>query len=347
MKPNEKVTSFGVRKDLTTTDSAPFPNAKQNRAQFYDLAGGILILWIMTFHAINTCKVFGEVDARVALPFLTFSMPWFFYKSGKFFKVMPLGDGVAKDVRKLLIPFLKWSMIGYILYLLLLAVKGSFTWHDCVADPLETLVTYGYIPLDVPAWFVLSLFFVRVIARYLFQWRIPPVAVIVISIGIGFVLHLTDNPLPFYVPNVAMGVAFFMVGYRFGRYETNKALLAIGMVGYVAFLLLGPSIVGHHRNILLAGDYLLWPLFAYCGIITFNNLCRFFNAALSLTVFAQYRPIEFIGRHTLILLVTHAFIYFPITRLSTLAPWQTVGIIFAGYLLFLTPLLLLKLRNRE
>ena len=317
-------------------------NTKQERTQFYDLAGGVLILWIMALHAMNNCKVFGEADARVVLPFLAFSMPWFFYKSGLFFKVMPLCEGVVKDVRKLLIPFLKWSLVGYILYLLLLAVEGNFTWRDCVANPLETFAIYGYIPLNVPAWFVLSLFFVRVIARFLIQWHIPPVAAIVIGISIGFVLHWTGNPLPFYVPNVAMGVAFFMVGYRFGRYEANKTLLMVSVAGYIAFLLFGPSIVGHHRNILLTGDYLLWPLFAYCGIVTFNNLCRFLDAALSRSAFAQHRPIVFIGQHTLTLLVTHAFIYFPIMRLSMLTPWQTVGIIFAGYLLILTPLLIRK-----
>ena len=48
---------------------------EQKRVKFVDLAGGILILWIMAFHAMNNCKVFGEVDVRVALPFLTFSMP--------------------------------------------------------------------------------------------------------------------------------------------------------------------------------------------------------------------------------------------------------------------------------
>lgn len=289
--------------------------------------------------------MFGEADARVVLPFLTFSMPWFFYKSGLFFKVLPLREGVVKDVRKLLIPFLKWSLIGYILYLLILAVEGNFRWRDCVAYPLETFAIYGYIPLNVPAWFVLSLFFVRVIARFLIQWRIPPVAVIVMGIAIGFVLHRTGNPLPFYVPNVAMGTAFFMVGYRFGRYEANRFLLAVSMAGYAAFLLFGPSIVGHHRNILLTGDYLLWPLFAYCGIVTFDNLCRFLDAALSRSAFVRHRPVVFIGRNTFTLLVTHAFVYFPVMRLSTLTPWQTVGIIFAGYLLILIPLLLLKSRK--
>lgn len=113
----------------------------------------------------------------------------------------------------------------------------------------------------------------------------------------------------------------------------------------VAFLLFGPSIVGHHRNILLTGDYLLWPLFAYCGIVTFDNLCRFLDAALSRSAFVRHRPVVFIGRNTFTLLVTHAFVYFPVMRLSTLTPWQTVGIIFAGYLLILIPLLLLKSRK--
>ena len=56
-----------------------------NRSRHINLAAGILMLWIITFHAVNGSKVFGEVNARVAIPFLTFSMPWYFYKSGSFF----------------------------------------------------------------------------------------------------------------------------------------------------------------------------------------------------------------------------------------------------------------------
>lgn len=49
---------------------------KQQRIAWVDVARGILILWVMAFHAMNTSRVFGPVDVRVALPFLTFSMPW-------------------------------------------------------------------------------------------------------------------------------------------------------------------------------------------------------------------------------------------------------------------------------
>ena len=318
------------------------------RVRYVDVAGGILILWIMAFHALNMSKVFGDVDARVALPFLTFSMPWFFYKSGQFFNTAAsCREGLAKDARKLVVPFLKWSLAGYAVWLAMQAVSGTSSLQTALLSPLATFGTYGYIPVDVPAWFVLSLFFVRVISRYLISRSAAPVAVIAVCVAGGFALHLTGNPLPFYVPNILMGIAFFMMGYRFARYEGNRWLFIVCTAGYLAFLLVGCSIVGHHRNILLTGYYLLWPLFAYCGIVTFNNVCRLVDAAVSRSARWIHRPIAFIGAHTMTLLMAHAFIYFPVTYYSTLTPWQTVGIIFAGYILVFTPVLLMKRKKQR
>lgn len=312
----------------------------EKRVEYIDLAGGILIIWIITFHAINGCKLFGEVDARVALPYLTFSMPWFFYKSGQLTK---LGTTLRADVEKLLIPFLKWSAIGYVIYLAVLLVGNTLTWQTAVKDVLNTFYIYGYIPVNVPAWFVLSLFFVRVISRRVIQWSIPPLLCAGVGVALGYGFHLLANPhLPFYLANIVMGIAFFMAGYRLSRYESNTWLFALCSAAYAAFLIFGPSIVGHHRNVLLAGEYLLWPLFAYCGIVTFNNICRWVERAVSRSVLRNFRPISFIGRNTMTILVLHAFVYFPIQRLSTLSPWQNVGLIFLGYLLLLTPILLRK-----
>lgn len=314
-------------------------NAPQPRVRHFDLAGGILILWVMVFHAMSTNKAFGAVDPRVALPFLTFSMPWFFYKSGKFFKVLEWRQGVKKDFQKFLIPFLKWSAIGYAIYLTMQLIDGTFTWVNCVKEPLHTFYIYGYIPINVPAWFLLSLLFVRVFARLLIRWKINPIVCIVGGIAIGYSLHLLENPLPFYFPNIAMGIAYFMIGYRFGQFENKKYLFIPCLAGYLAFMLFGTSIVGHHRNILLSGHYLLWPLFAYCGIVTFNNLCRWIDAFLSRTSFRGFRLISFIGEHTMTLFVAHALIYMPVSHYSTLSPWQTVDLTCIGYVLFFTPLL--------
>ena len=307
----------------------------QQRVGAPDLAAGILILWIMGVHTINGSKIFGEVDARVALPYPTFSMPWFFYRSGQFYKPLSWNDRIRNDVHKLLVPFLKWSAIGYTIWLAMQFADGTFTWEQCILYPLQTFYLYGYIPVNVPMWFVLSLFFVRIFSERLLQWSVPPALCLIAGVGIGFGLHLLNSPsVPFYVPNIAMGIAFFMLGRLMGKYENKSWLFAVCMAGYILFLASGCSIVGHHRNVLLSGHYLLWPLFACCGIVTFNNLCRWTDRVL-LNGKLTFRPITFMGEHTITLLMTHALVYFPVLHYSTLTPWQKVGIIFGGYLLII------------
>lgn len=313
----------------------------QKRVQYVDLASGILILWVMSFHAMNGCKVFGDVDVRVALPFLTFSMPWFFYKSGQFARSgIPISEVARKGFKKFIIPFLKWGLIGYGVYLVIQAVNGTWSVDTCINNVWNTFYIYGYIPINTPSWFILSLFAVRVISQSLIKWSVPPALIMVVGIALGYLFHLWNNPqVPFYLANISMGIAFYMMGYRFSRWESHKWLFVACAVGYVSFLVFGCSIVGHHRNILLEGHYLLWPLFAYCGIITFNNVCRYLDGLISRSRFSHFRPLSFIGRNAMTLLVSHALIYAPIIQFSTLSPWQTVGLIWGGYVLFLTPLL--------
>ena len=65
------------------------------------------------------------------------------------------------------------------------------------------------------------------------------------------------------------------------------------------------------------------------------------------TLFSRFtRPITFVGENAITLLVSHALIYMPVLHFSTLSPWQTVGIIFAGYAAILIILFLFK-RNKR
>lgn len=307
-------------------------NNETKRISHIDFAAGILILWVMIFHALNTCKVFGNVDARVAIPFLTFSMPWFFYKSGQLYKNSPIRQGITKDTKKLLKPFIIWSTAGYILFVFVMTLKGTVSLQNCVTDALNTFYIYGYIPLNTPLWFVLSLFFVRVISRFIIKHSIPSIIPITIGLIIGYTLHLVNNPaLPFYLANIPMGIVFFMIGYKFGRFEQNKYLFILSFIIYLIFIFIEPSIVGHHRNILLQGNYLLWPIFAYFGIVFFNNICQKADLYLSRYIKTENRPITIIGQNAMTLLVSHALIYNTIFQLSEMSVWKTVYLIFACY----------------
>ncbi len=313
------------------------------RSRHIDLAAGILMLWIITFHAVNGSKVFGEVDARVAIPFLTFSMPWFFYKSGSFFRRGSGGNGIDRDINKLLLPYLRWTVLGLAAYLLMMAADGTFTVTECIIKPLDTLWIYGYLPLDVPLWFVLTLFMVRLIAHFISKTRIHPAAVAAVCFGIAFGLHIADNPeIPVWTANIPMGLGFFSLGYILHEHEEKAWLFIPCAVGYILFIVLDTPVVGLHRNVHLAGNYYLWPLFSVCGIIAFNNVCRFVTAAFErLNARRQrtsvFHPFSFIGQHSLDILVSHAFIYMPVLHYSKLSPIRTFILIEVLYFVVLLP----------
>ena len=310
------------------------------RSYHLDLAAGILMLWIITFHAVNGAKVFGPVDARVVIPFLTFSMPWFFYKSGAFFQENRGRKGLERDVRKLLLPYLRWTALGYLAYLVMMAIDGTFTLQECVFKPLDTLWIYGYLPLDVPVWFVLSLFVTKVIAHFLFKLRIPPVIILVVGFVIPFVLHEVGNPrIPVWLSNISMGLGFFALGFLLHRWEDRQWLFLPCLAGYMAFLMFDTPVVGLHRNVHLGGCYYLWPLFSVCGIVMFNNMCRALGQLVEKNRRLHFRPVSFIGRHSILLLVSHAFVYMPVLHYSQLSPIQTFLLIEGIYFLILLPLL--------
>lgn len=296
------------------------------------------MLWIITFHAVNGSKVFGDMDARVAVPFLTFSMPWFFYKSGMFFKGS--GNGLGRDVRKLLLPYLKWTAAGFAVYLLMMAIDGTFTFNDCLLKPLDTLWIYGYIPLDVPLWFVLSLFAVKALARCTARLKIHPAAVAAIGFAVAFGLHIADNPrIPVWLANIPMGLGFFFLGHLLSRHEGKAWIFIPCTIGYIAFIMSDTPVVGLHRNVHLGGNYYLWPLFSICGIVAFNNLCRWIGLALERTGLKKFRPVSFIGRNSILLLVSHAFVYFPILHYSTMPPVKTFLLIESIYFIVLIPVI--------
>lgn len=309
-----------------------------SRVGYLDLAAGILMLWIISFHAVNGSKVFGDVDARVAIPFLTFSMPWFFYKSGAFFCRNRGREGLKRDVRKLLFPYLRWSALGFLAYLLMMAIDGTFCTEECLKKPLDTFWIYGYVPLDVPVWFVLSLFVAKVLAHFLFKLKVHPIPIALVGFGIAFAMHVADNPrIPVYLSNVPMGLGFFMLGNMLHRYEHKVWLFIPCAIGYLLFLFLETPVVGLHRNVYLGGNYYLWPLFSICGIVAFNNLCKWLCAALD----KIGTPISFIGQHSIQLLVSHAFVYMPVLHYSKLSPIQTFLLIEGIYFLVLIPAIFL------
>lgn len=141
----------------------------KERLSYIDDVAGIMIIWMILGH----CTFFSGFS----VPFysvLGFYMPWFFYKSGMFFRKRNWLELIKKDYKKFIIPFVVYSLIGWFLWSICCLIDGSQTLSSCLLAPLKSLYLRGNIKGNGALWFLLSLFVVRQIANALINRQLPP-----------------------------------------------------------------------------------------------------------------------------------------------------------------------------
>ena len=341
-----------------------------NRLPWLDFASGIMILWMIVYHAISCAWAYelngywhitdfsllpeglhavingeGKLEALnpcVVFPWLHFFMPWFFYKSGQFFKKSSTKDLWKKDSQKLLKTFVIWSLIGYVVFIVIGLVNHSLTLRACTYSTIRALFLRGYVVGNLPLWFLLTLFGVRFVANKLLPERVGRytwlkiVSVVLIGYAISYLAYRFNHRLlPYWIANGAAGVSFFALGYAMRDLEQKWWLLLPCALVYVLGCIFGFPVVDMWPNEVVTGNYLLWIPVAFCCIVTFNAICR---------LVAQYirvKPIEWVGQNAMTIYVAHIlivtlFIDLVLRRINVTIPTHCViGMIITIYAILL------------
>ena len=340
------------------------------RLPWLDFASGIMILWMIVYHAIQASwcyevrDLWGITDASllpegihafinsdgklevlnpcVVFPWLHFFMPWFFYKSGQFFKKQCTEELWKKDSKKLIKTFVIWSLVSYVFFLVFGWLNNSLTFRSATYSVVRALFLRGFIPINCPLWFLLTLFGVRFVANQLLPKRddnnvcLKIVALVLTSYVVSYLtFRFNHRLLPYWIANGTSGLCFFMLGYALRDWEKKWwVILTSVSICLVSYIIDCPAIVDMFNNSLLLGKYLLWIPISLSCIISFNFICRVFNKH------ARVRIIENIGCNAMTILVTHCLIYATISQilshLTINLPYLIVlGIIVFSYIIIL------------
>lgn len=259
------------------------------------------ICGIMTLHMILThiCSMTGVY--YLLGKFLFFFMPWFFFKGGMIHKTIPEKDMVSKSVHRLIIPFIIFSIIGYIINLFNIYYStGQLSLSNFIILPIIQLLKVGSVSGNLPLWFLLTLFIVRIIFNYLSLHRFNPYICFTASLLGAIGLTYSGLNMPFYVLNVLTGLVFYISGHILKDIQYSRIAITIAFLGLILIAYIIPTSVDMRTNELSYGLYPIW--FPYCifGIVLLNNCAAITPPRLHIAI-----KLHYIGKSSMTYYVIH------------------------------------------
>lgn len=274
------------------------------RDKALDCVCGILIIHMILGHIFQWSRLTGSYFYQ-CMNLLYFFMPWFFFKSGLFYKETPVRRVFAIGLHRLSVPFIVLSLIGHTFLCISLAMEGGHPWQTFWISPLKDILLLGCTTGSFPLWFLLSLFLTKTLYSLLVV-KIPPAYIAGISFLCCLIIYRLHIQYPCYFPNTVCGLFFFSIGHQLKNIQYKKNLFCLSALIYVLTLALVPSFVDMRSNTLMSGEYEIWMIGAIAGSVTINNICRLAKRHLP-------RILCVIGCHSILFYIFH-WIFLIITK---------------------------------
>ena len=228
-----------------------------------DCACGILIIHMILGHIFQWSQLTATHFYRW-MNILYFFMPWFFFKAGIFYKKTPVKKVISTGFRRLIVPFIALSLIGHAFLCISFVQEGGHTWQDFLISPIKDILLLGSTTGNFPLWFLLSLFFTKILYSLL-NTQIPPTYITGTSCLSCLAIYWFHIQYPNYLPNTVCGLFFFSTGYQLRGLQYKRTLFFLSALIYISTLILTPSFVDMRSNSLLSGYYPIWLIGAIAG----------------------------------------------------------------------------------
>lgn len=190
------------------------------RVEYLDTAAGVLISWMIIHHCILITHTQWSIISEIGNRLFFFFMPWFFYKSGMFHRddLLEIKLGMVRFIRI----FVIYSTIGHVVYVITHLVDSDTNLLHYTFSPIKHLLLYGSIEGNDPLWFLLSLIIVKYLFYNINKSLFSIVLMQLFCIIVGWILCKIGNLLPLYIANVATGLFFYSVGYKYDSISKIK-----------------------------------------------------------------------------------------------------------------------------
>lgn len=197
----------------------------EQRNVSFDIVAGICIVFMIFTHICQLSYNTGWPVYKYSLGIFSYYMFFFFMKSGCFDKPTSWRECLKKNWRKLIIPFAIYSIIGHFVYCCLLCQEGNLTFSEILIEPLRQIYYWGASMGNLPLWFLICLFSVKVIYCMLDNLHVKSWMVFIASFMVAVGLQIAQmtvcgHAVPYSLGAIAMALSI----YSFAVFMRNKPI---------------------------------------------------------------------------------------------------------------------------
>lgn len=266
----------------------------------------LLANMIFVCHIPYECNFSSDVLGIISRV-LFFFMFWFFFKGGMVHKDCSNGEQLKKSAKRLLIPYAAFLVIGVLLDMAIKPKTMGETPFSLyfVRTELLTWLNCSIILPTAASWFLLSLYFARVVFNFLHKW-IPSFMIFVASLGVAFTLKLLGI-LPYYVGTMFLGLAVYSIGNCLKEKQFNTVSLLVSLLVYILFFFF-PAGMDFRIQGVSVQSYLPAVIYGIAGCVVYNNVFRHF-------LDFKIPIISYVGKNSMVYYLVHYPIMYTTTRL--------------------------------
>ena len=268
------------------------------RQTHIDALAGLMLLNMMLGHCIQVAGC-TKIPLYHWMNVLSFFMPWFFYKSGMFYKGRSCKE-ILWGGGKLIKPYIVWNIIGYVPFVLTLIARKDYVWYHYCLQPFKGILLHGQYSGNSPLWFLPVLFLVQLCYAWIYQRRKLKYLMIPGVFAIGYFCWLIGFDTPRYIVSTMTGLFYYSMGNLLSNVQYKKPVFIVSGAVYLAFIFTKIPFVDINMNTLGSGSYLLWPVFAISAIVFFNNIFLYLDKGL-----AKVKVLHHIGTYSMNYYVSH------------------------------------------
>lgn len=231
-------------------------------------------------------------------------MAWFFFKGGMFYKDKGVKTVIMGGVKRLLLPYCFFSVIGHCCWCVHLYATGDSCSTHYFLTPIKDILLTGSGDGNKALWYLSSLFLVRCLFSILRRIKISTVLIVFFStiatMGLFYIKSIFSLPsYPYYLYNSIAGLFFFACGHLLKEKQFASWVFSLSIAFHTVILSYNFSTVSFGDNRLEIGYYYIWLLDAIACIIIVNNIIKYIMKIVPL------RLLSFIGRNSMSFYVMH------------------------------------------